>query len=167
MSYRSIDKKSGHCRCCGKKASLISQSLGLYLNCIREDFSNVLPTIEEAHRNARSPFNLPTQPPGDEEGLKCQPCVNRCRISPNTASYCGLCINKERRLVGVNANKGNVSWYYDPLPTNCVAAWVCPAGTGAGYPEYAYSRGVEYGYKNLAVFYQACSFDCLFCQNWN
>ena len=86
MSYRSIDKKSGHCRCCGKKAPLISQSLGLYLNCIREDFSNVLPTIEEAYRNARSPFNLPKQPPGDEEGLKCQPCVKRCRISPNTAS---------------------------------------------------------------------------------
>jgi len=32
---------------------------------------------------------------------------------------------------------------------------------------YSYSEGAEYGYKNLAVFYQACSFDCLFCQNWN
>jgi pyruvate formate lyase activating enzyme len=167
MRYRSIDKKSGHCQYCGKKAPLISQSLGLCLNCIREDFSNVLPTIEEAHRNARSSFNLLKQPPRDEEVIKCQPCVNRCRISPNTASYCGLCINKERRLVGATANKGNVSWYYDPLPTNCVAAWACPAGTGAGYPEYAYSRGVEYGYKNSTVFYQACSFDCLFCQNWN
>lgn len=89
--------------------------------------------------------------------------------TPRAIAGCALtlCINKERRLVGANANKGNVSWYYDPLPTNCVAAWVCPAGTGAGYPEYAYSRGVEYGYKNLAVFYQASSFDCLFCQNWN
>jgi len=48
-----------------------------------------------------------------------------------------------------------------------VADWVCPAGTGAGYPDFAYRNGVEYGYKNLAVFYQACSFDCLFCQNWH
>jgi pyruvate formate lyase activating enzyme len=47
-----------------------------------------------------------------------------------------------------------------------VADWVCPGGTGAGYPRFAYSRGAEYGYKNLAVFYQACSFDCLFYQNW-
>jgi pyruvate formate lyase activating enzyme len=53
------------------------------------------------------------------------------------------------------------------LPTNCVADWVCPGGTGAGYPEFTYSDGPEYGYKNLAVFYQACSFDCLFCQNWH
>jgi pyruvate formate lyase activating enzyme len=62
---------------------------------------------------------------------------------------------------------GNVSWYYDPLPTNCVADWVCPGGTGAGYPQFAYSPQAERGYKNLAVFYQACSFDCLFCQNWH
>jgi len=60
-----------------------------------------------------------------------------------------------------------VSWYYDSLPTNCVADWICPAGTGAGYPDYAYQQGVEHGYKNLAVFYHACTFDCLFCQNWH
>ncbi|MEE8618654.1 MAG: hypothetical protein V3S84_00830 [Dehalococcoidales bacterium] len=46
-----------------------------------------------------------------------------------------------------------------------MADWVCPAGTGAGYPDFAYRAGVEYGYKNLAVFYHACSFDCLFYQN--
>jgi len=48
-----------------------------------------------------------------------------------------------------------------------VADWVCPAGTGAGYPEFTYRNSAEYGYKNLAVFYHACSFDCLFCQNWH
>jgi pyruvate formate lyase activating enzyme len=47
-----------------------------------------------------------------------------------------------------------------------VADFVCPAGTGSGYPRYAYARGPEYGYKNLAVFYHACSFNCLFCQNY-
>jgi pyruvate formate lyase activating enzyme len=75
--------------------------------------------------------------------------------------------NRENKLVGATAEKGNVSWYYDALPTNCVADWVCPGGTGAGYPDFAHSQGPEYGYKNLAVFYQACSFDCLFCQNWH
>ncbi|MCL4538043.1 MAG: radical SAM protein, partial [Bacteroidetes bacterium] len=29
------------------------------------------------------------------------------------------------------------------------------------------SRGPEFGYKNLAVFYHACSFNCLFCQNYH
>jgi pyruvate formate lyase activating enzyme len=78
-----------------------------------------------------------------------------------------LRFNEANRIKGVTADYANVSWYYDPLPTNCVADWVCPGGVGAGYPEFAYSNGPEYGYKNLAVFYQACSFDCLFCQNWH
>lgn len=76
-------------------------------------------------------------------------------------------LNEEGKRRGASADRGNLSWYYDPLPTNCVADWVCPGGTGAGYPRFAYKQGAEYGYKNLAVFYQACSFDCLFCQNWH
>ncbi len=62
---------------------------------------------------------------------------------------------------------GNLSYYLDSLPTNCVADWVCPAGTGVGYPDYTLSDGPEYGFYNLAVFYHGCSFDCAFCQNWH
>jgi pyruvate formate lyase activating enzyme len=80
--------------------------------------------------------------------------------------YCGLRKNERGRLVGVSAEKGKLSWYHDPLPTNCVGDWVCPGCTGAGYPTYAHAAGPELGYKNLAVFFQACSFNCLFCQNW-
>jgi len=69
--------------------------------------------------------------------------------------------------MGGTAEKGVLHWYYDPLPTNCVAWWFCPGCTGAGYPKYAYRRGAETGYANLAVFYGSCSFDCLFCQNWH
>ena len=109
---------------------------------------------------------MPATPPKDEEGKQCNLCVNECLIGPGRVGYCGLRRNSGGRLIGANAEKGNVSWYYDPLPTNCVADWVCPGGTGSGYPDFAYRNGPEYGYKNLAVFYQACSFDCLFCQNW-
>jgi pyruvate formate lyase activating enzyme len=56
--------------------------------------------------------------------------------------------------------------YHDPLPTNCVAGWICAGGTGAGYPDYANSPGPERGYENLAVFFAGCSYNCLFCQNW-
>jgi pyruvate formate lyase activating enzyme len=69
--------------------------------------------------------------------------------------------------VGVSAHLAKLSWYHDPLPTNCVGDWVCAGGTGAGYPQYAYCSRAEYGYKNLAVFFEACSFNCLFCQNWH
>jgi pyruvate formate lyase activating enzyme len=64
-------------------------------------------------------------------------------------------------------SKGLVSWYYDPLPTNCVASWICPGGSDCGYPQYSYRPGAEYGYQNLSVFYEACSSNCLFCQNWH
>ena len=69
--------------------------------------------------------------------------------------------------MGVSPTRARLSWYHDPLPTNCVADWVCAGGTGAGYPDYAHCQGAESGYENLAVFFQACSFNCLFCQNWH
>ncbi|MDH7500341.1 MAG: radical SAM protein, partial [candidate division NC10 bacterium] len=81
--------------------------------------------------------------------------------------FCGLGKNEEGSLAGPSAQEGKLSWYHDPLPTNCVADWVCPGGRGAGYPRYAHSPGPEHGYKNLAVFFHACSFNCLFCQNWH
>ncbi|UCF07545.1 MAG: radical SAM protein, partial [Thermoplasmata archaeon] len=41
-------------------------------------------------------------------------------------------------------------------------------GTGSGYPRYSNVKNKpERGYDNLAVFYGACTFDCLFCQNWH
>jgi pyruvate formate lyase activating enzyme len=60
-----------------------------------------------------------------------------------------------------------VSSYRDPLPTNCVADWVCAGGTGAGYPRFAHERGPEVGFYNLAVFFEACNLNCLYCQNWS
>ncbi|MFN4181646.1 MAG: radical SAM protein, partial [bacterium] len=52
-----------------------------------------------------------------------------------------------------------------PHITNCCASWFCPAGTGAGFPQWATCKGPEIGYFNLAVFFYGCNFDCLFCQN--
>jgi pyruvate formate lyase activating enzyme len=167
INQRLSARVDGKCQHCGKKSPLISQALGLCLDCIRRDFAQVFPLIKQAHRTARNRFGLPKQPPRADDGAKCQLCINECCIPINERGYCGLRTNKESKLVGATASKGNVNWYYDALPTNCVADWVCAGGTGAGYPRFAHSRGAEYGYKNLAVFYQACSFDCLFCQNWH
>jgi len=164
---QSIARAAHICQHCGRGSPLISQALGLCVDCIRNEFARVLPLIEKAHSRARQSFGLPQQPPRAEIGRSCRLCVNECCIPPNGTGYCGLRSNRENKLIGATVEKGNVSWYYDALPTNCVADWVCPGGTGAGYPQFAYSRRAEYGYKNLAVFYQACSFDCLFCQNWH
>jgi pyruvate formate lyase activating enzyme len=126
----------------------------------------VQPFVEEARHRARSSFQLVDKPPREEPGQLCLVCVNRCQIPEGGWGYCGLRTCKEGKLQGISVREGNVTWYYDRLPTNCVADWVCPGGTGAGYPSYAYRSGPEFGFKNLAVFYHGCSFDCLFCQNW-
>ena len=168
MSLSKLSSKTViRCRDCGRQSLLISQAVELCPDCLRSDFPKLWPFIEAVHREARKPFGLPAKPPKDEAGKQCNLCVNQCLIGPGGKGYCGLRHNIRGRLIGASAEKGNVSWYHDPLPTNCVADWVCPGGSGVGYPDFAYRDGPEYGYKNLAVFYQACSFDCLFCQNWH
>ncbi len=122
---------------------------------------NALPIAMQAHRRSRAAFGLPEKPPKESRGLPCNLCVNECRIPEDKMGYCGLRKNKGGRLAGVSPEKGKLSWYHDPLPTNCVGDWVCPGGTGAGYPRYAHSSGPEVGYKNLAVFFHGCSFNCL------
>jgi pyruvate formate lyase activating enzyme len=146
---------------------LIPGELGVCLNCIREKPEKALENTRKVHARSRSLFGLPEFPPADPDGIACRICVNQCRIGIEETGYCGLRKNKDGKMAGVTASSGKLSWYHDPLPTNCVADWVCPAGTGAGYPEVTHKKGPETGYKNLAVFMHACSFNCLYCQNWH
>jgi pyruvate formate lyase activating enzyme len=80
--------------------------------------------------------------------------------------YCGLRWNDSGRLVSLSTPKRGLYYaYLDSHVTNCCAAWFCPGGTGCGYPKFAYSKGPEYGYYSLAIFFYGCNFNCLFCQN--
>jgi len=138
------------CALCRGK-SLISEALGICLACLRES-SEVPEMILEAHAASRRAFGLPERPPQVEGGLPCSLCVNRCRIPKGGRGYCGLKRNVEGRLEHIYGLKeGILDWYYDPLPTNCVAAPWCGARHGL----------------NLAVFLRACTFNCLYCQNWH
>jgi pyruvate formate lyase activating enzyme len=87
-------------------------------------------------------------------------------IGEGQAGYCGAIINRNGKATG-GAKSARLSFYHDPLLTNCVASWVCPADTATGYPHFSYTPGPEYGYKNLAVFYESCNFNCLYCNNWH
>jgi len=159
-------RQGKECQVCGRETGLLSQTLPVCLDCLRSNKATVNPFIGRAHHHSRRLFRLVDQPPRDPSGIVCQICVNRCQIAEDGWGYCGLRTQKKETLQGVSAEEGNVSYYYDSLPTNCVADWVCAGRTGVGYPQYAYTAGPEYGFKNLAVFYHGCSFDCLFCQNW-
>jgi len=157
----------GKCINCGNRSKVISGFLGLCRSCIINDFTHCKPQVQKIHQISREAYYLPILPPRDKEGIECNICFNQCRIGKGKRGYCGVRENTEGRKITPSPRYGFFSWYYDFLPTNCVADWVCPGGTGSGFPEYAYCRGPEYSYKNLAVFYHGCSFNCLFCQNWH
>ncbi len=156
----------GVCAKCGKTSNEIAQTLSLCAACIPQADSAMLSRLEQVHRQAHAPFGLEGIPPRAADGIVCGLCVNQCRIAPGKTGYCGVRRNENGALKGGTANEAAVSWSFDELPTNCVADWVCPGGTGTGYPKFTHKRRAERGYFNLAVFYEACSFDCLFCQNW-
>lgn len=159
----------GRCLICNSKSPLISDSIGVCAKCIREKSNEALEIIGRVRKATREVFSLPAEVPKDPNGLKCGICGNECIIGVGMKGFCGLTYNINGKLVrlGGNPDNGVLEWYYDPLPTNCVAWWFCPGCTGTGYPKYAYKPTAETGYVNLAVFYGSCSLDCLFCQNWH
>jgi len=154
----------GVCKICGLESAFISSRLGVCVNCIRNAPESSLKVTSRAHASSRAEFGLPATPPKNPAGLSCGMCANHCVIGEGEAGFCGATTNRSWVL---ERKEGLLDYYYDPLPTNCVAWWFCPGCTGAGYPKYAYENGPERGYYNLAVFYKSCTYDCLFCQNWH
>ena len=144
------------CALCGTHSRLVASTLGVCGPCIRARPAEALPLIRKAHARSRNEFAQPVTPPRTPGGKRCALCVHECIIGEGELGYCGLRTVREGRLVHLagTAERGLLHWYRDPLPTNCVAMWVC-AGRG------------RYGMHNLAVFYGSCVLDCLFCQNWH
>ncbi len=144
------------CGICGDSRKRVSRALGLCAGCLVEGGPSVEKRIATAHREARVPFELPGQPPRDTCGIRCPLCANECRIGEGGRGFCGLRAVRGGKLVHLagTPQRGLLQWYRDPLPTNCVADWVCEGHR-------------HYGSHNLAVFYCSCTADCLFCQNWH
>jgi pyruvate formate lyase activating enzyme len=151
-----VDPTARTCALCGRSARTIAGVFGLCGPCIRARPADALPRAERAHAASRSAFGLPEAPPRSPGGLTCPLCCRACRMGEGERGYCGLRTARGGRIVHLagTPGRGLLEWYRDPLPTNCVADWVC-----------AGSR--RFGDHNLAVFYASCSSDCLFCQNWH
>lgn len=137
------------CKICGKSDELISGSLGLCLSCIRYRPDDAIRISTDVHKNVREEFGLSGEPPKSDGGIYCNVCSNNCKMGEGETGYCGLRKNVEGKLESI---EGVLSAYYDPLPTNCCASWFCSGSKNIGY--------------NLAIFLYGCSFNCLFCQNW-
>jgi pyruvate formate lyase activating enzyme len=80
-------------------------------------------------------------------------------MNEGDVGFCNIRIVKDSRVVERYPGKAIVSWYFDPLPTNCVADWVCSV-TKEKREGISHNR-----WKNLSVFYGSCNSDCLYCQN--
>ncbi len=144
------------CQICGRSAPQPAKVLGVCVDCVRNRFAAARPHIERAHAESRAAFGLPTRPPRQDGGVRCNLCVNECVIGEGDRGFCGLRTVRGGKLVHLAGTpaRGLLSWYRDPLPTNCVADWVCEGGRHPGC-------------HNLAVFYNSCTSNCLFCQNWH
>ena len=144
------------CLVCARQTPRLSAALGICVDCLRERFPAARERLATVHARSRAAFGLPPEPPRHPHGARCALCSNEFVIGEGERGYCGLRTVRGGRLVhfaGTSA-RGLLHWYRDPLPTNCVADWVC-AGSA------------RRGDHNLAVFYASCTADCLFCQNWH
>ncbi|MCX7784907.1 MAG: radical SAM protein [candidate division WOR-3 bacterium] len=154
------------CQLCQKNSPVISQYLSFCVDCIRTHFLKIKDKIDLIHQRSRIKFNLPLRPSRTKGGLKCGQCINQCILGEAETGYCNIYKNISGNLVGASKDFTYLQWYYDPLPTNCVAEGFCSANISDSAP-YAYLPNSTYGYKNLAVFFCSCNFNCLFCQNWH
>ena len=144
----------------------MTNSLGVCVDCIRNETNLATPYIEKAHERVRIRYGLPPRIPKTSNGTACKLCSNECVIGEGEKGYCGLRTTIKGQLRDLaQTGRALLHSYRDPHVTNCCAAWFCPAGTGCGHPKFALKDGPEYGYSNLAVFFYGCNFDCLFCQN--
>lgn len=169
LSFKIIPAKAkgkAICNICGTTNELVSRAIGVCPSCVHNRGKDAVSYALTSHRTIRRRHGLPADPPRSDRGIVCQVCANECVIGEGESGYCGLRVNKDGRLVSLTSpNKGVYYAYLDPHVTNCCSAPFCPAGTGAGYPKFAYRNGPELGYYNLAIFFYGCNFDCLFCQN--
>ncbi|KKM68766.1 hypothetical protein LCGC14_1457640 [marine sediment metagenome] len=162
----------GTCKFCGRSDIKISQILQICRACILNgEWTFIRTHILSVHKEVRQLVDLPEKPPkakGSNIKFKCDFCINECSLSTNDVSYCGL-RNMRKFTKGElplpSKSKGYIHGYIDPNPTNCCAAWFCPAGTSAGYPEYSNYDGPELCTYSYAAFLYGCTFSCLFCQN--
>ena len=144
------------CLLCHRSSQIVSLAIGICRDCLGEHLPAACQRVELIHADSRAAFDLPAKPPRHPGGICCALCSNECVIDEGGRGFCGLRTVRAGKLTHLagTPSHGLLHWYRDPLPTNCVADWVCE---GNQHP----------GSHNLAVFYASCTADCLFCQNWH
>jgi pyruvate formate lyase activating enzyme len=112
------------CKKCSKFSEEIAEVLLFCADCIRNADNKSIAELEAVHAHSRQQFNLPTLPPSSSDGIQCKLCRNKCQIPFAGRGYCGVRRNENGHLKGGTPDEAAVSWYNDPLPTDCVADWL-------------------------------------------
>lgn len=135
------------CATCGIESELVSEAIGVCVECVRR---GEIQRAMEYHEKSRERCGLPSAAP-HSGGVRCNLCMHQCSMRGGEMSFCGLREAVNGKMVSASTSeRALVHTYYDPIPTNCCAAWFCNA---------------SHGKYNLAAFFYGCSFDCFFCQN--
>lgn len=144
------------CRLCARVIPRLSRALAVCGDCLHSRPGEALPLAAATHASLREAFGLPAKPPRAADGIRCSLCAQECALREGERGFCGLRMAEDGRLIHLagTPRRGLLHWYRDPLPTNCVADWACEGSSHRGQ-------------HNLAVFYNSCTADCLFCQNWH
>ncbi len=149
------------CDLCGDRSGPVIGVLGVCRSCLLDLPDETQPRVHDAHRATRRLYRLAEQPPRSGGGVTCTLCARTCRMAEGERGFCNLRQGAPASAGGVRLrhlagrpSRGLLQWYRDPLPTNCVADWVCDGHR-------------RLGAHNLAVFYASCTFNCLYCQNWH
>jgi pyruvate formate lyase activating enzyme len=151
-----VKRNAKECVICGRGLRLVAGRLGLCLRCIRAEPERALEHAQAVHAAVRERFGQVARVPRAPQGVTCPLCARACRIEQGGRGFCGLrtaSAGRLRHLAG-DARRALLHWYRDPLPTNCVADFVCKGHQRRGQ-------------HNLAVFFGACTLNCLYCQNWS
>ena len=148
------------CVVCGQSHPLMAEVLGLCPDCAQSEAGTS--QARTVHGRSRRLFALPESPPREEEGVKCVLCGCECLIGEGKFGFCGLRTSRDGKLrhIAGTPKRGVLHWYRDPVPTNCVAAPYCAGSKSMTRSHYLPMH-------NLSVFYNSCTLDCLFCQNWH
>ncbi|MFO7952449.1 MAG: hypothetical protein R6U91_06565, partial [Bacillota bacterium] len=98
--------------------------------------------LKQDHSKVRRENRLPSETTAKEDEPACVICARNCRPAPGEKSFCGL-KEKNSKIMhhGSLSDRGIAKYYFDPLLTNCVANWACPAKSGS-----------HTGKKNLTIF---------------
>lgn len=154
--YAGTGFHGGKCDICHQHVPILASAFKVCPACLKRFPGEAWTHVALVHRLAREGYGLPVEVPHAKIGIRCTLCLHECLIPEGELGFCGLRENKKGKMVvnAGNPSRGRFKEYLNVDVFKCVAGMVCPEVS-------------QEGRKSLSVFYGSCTFNCLFCQNWN